>query len=237
MALGAWAGLAGSLALPLGGTAQAAKATLPPIHHVYMIVLENENVSTTFGAGSPAPYLSKTLRARGAYLPKYYGTGHLSNDNYIAMISGQAPNADTQSDCQTYTDFPASTTLSYGQIAGAGCIYPAGVPTIASQLSAAGLAWRDYNDSMGADPTRESWSAATRPSTARTPPRARRRRTSTPHATTRSCTSTRSSTTRRCAIHTSSTSTRWRRTSPTRTRRNTSSLPPAFATTATTRPA
>ena len=72
--------------------APAADALLPAVHHVYVIVLENESVATSFGAGSPAPYLSRTLRAAGAYVPKYYGTGHESNDNYIAMISGQAPN-------------------------------------------------------------------------------------------------------------------------------------------------
>ena len=60
---------------------------------MFIIVLENESASTTFGPTSPAPYLSKTLTAQGAYLPNYYGTGHDSNDNYISMISGQAPNA------------------------------------------------------------------------------------------------------------------------------------------------
>jgi len=52
---------------------------------VFVIVLENEAASTTFGPGSPAPYLSTTLRSQGAYLPHYFGTGHLSNDNYISM--------------------------------------------------------------------------------------------------------------------------------------------------------
>jgi phosphatidylinositol-3-phosphatase len=142
-------------ALPLF-SAQA-QAALPPIHHVYVIVLENESASTTFGPGSPAPYLSKTLRSRGAYVPNYYGIGHFSLDNYVAMISGQAPNVDTQADCQTYANFPAQTTRrADGQVRGSGCIYPTGTPTIAGQLTTAGLTWRDYNDGMGADPIRES---------------------------------------------------------------------------------
>ena len=140
----------------LGVWTAAAPAALPPIYHVYEIVLENESASTTFGPASPAPYLSKTLRAEGAYLPNYYGVGHESNDNYIAMISGQAPNAETQSDCQTYGDFPVNATGSFGQAQGAGCLYPSSVPTIASQFGSAGLTWRDYNESMGADPARES---------------------------------------------------------------------------------
>ena len=39
-------------------------------------------------------------------MPKYYGIGHESNDNYIAMISGQAPNPLNQSDCQQFGTSP-----------------------------------------------------------------------------------------------------------------------------------
>jgi len=133
-----------------------ASAAMPSIRHVFVIVLENEPASATFGANSPAPYLSGTLRAEGAYLPHYYGIGHSSNDNYIAMISGQAPNLLTQLDCFYYGDLTPGTIGSYGQAQGTGCIYPADVPTIASQLTDAGLTWRDYNDGMGADPVREA---------------------------------------------------------------------------------
>ena len=136
--------------------ATSASAANPPIGHVFVIVLENESASTTFGAGSPAPYLSTTLRSEGAYLPNYYAVGHESNDNYIAMISGQAPTAQNQADCQFYDNLEPGTIGSYGQAEGSGCVYPADVPTIADQLTASGLTWRDYNESMGADPTREA---------------------------------------------------------------------------------
>ena len=126
------------------------------IRHVFIIVLENESASTTFGAGSPAPYLATTLRSEGAYVPNYYGVGHNSNDNYLAMISGQAPNAQTQADCQTFSDMLPGTIGSGGQALGVGCVYPAAVPTIASQLGQAGFTWRSYNESMGSDPTREA---------------------------------------------------------------------------------
>jgi phosphatidylinositol-3-phosphatase len=133
----------------------AVDAAAPPIRHVYVIVLENESGSTTFAPNSPAPYLSQTLRAEGAYVPNYYRTGHESNDNYISMISGQAPNAQNQADCQYFTGFTPGTLGAYGQAQGSGCVYPASVPTIASQLTAAGYTWRDYNEDMGNDPTRE----------------------------------------------------------------------------------
>jgi len=129
--------------------------SLPRIGHVFEIVLENESADTTFGPSSKAPYLSRTLRAEGAFIPNYYGIGHNSNDNYIAMISGQAPNVQTQADCQIFDDFTPGTIGSYGQAVGTGCVYPRAVTTIANQLTSAGLSWRDYNDSMGADPSRE----------------------------------------------------------------------------------
>ncbi len=61
------------------------------IRHVFVITLENENYSTTFGSSTKAPYLAQTLAAQGAMVQQYYGTGHVSLDNYISMISGQAP--------------------------------------------------------------------------------------------------------------------------------------------------
>ncbi|HWF56074.1 MAG TPA: alkaline phosphatase family protein, partial [Solirubrobacteraceae bacterium] len=134
----------------------AAASGLPAIRHVFVIVEENQGVSTTFGPNSPAPYLSKTLRSQGAYIPNYYGTGHESNDNYIAMISGQAPNPQNQGDCQIFSDFTPDMIGSYGQAMGTGCIFPTDVKTIADQLSAAGMTWRDYNDGMGATPSREA---------------------------------------------------------------------------------
>jgi phosphatidylinositol-3-phosphatase len=150
--------LAAALAvlLPALPAAAASAASLPPIRHVFIIVLENESASTSFGANSPAPYLAKTLTSEGAYLPNYHAIGHESNDNYIAMISGQAPNPQNQGDCQIFDDLEPGTIGSYGQATGQGCVFPADVPTIAGQLDRAGLTWRDYNQSMGADPTREA---------------------------------------------------------------------------------
>src|SRR4051794_17833179 len=93
--------LACFFALP---AAQAA-AALPPIKHVWIVVLENENYDTTFGPNSKVPYLAKTLTSQGQLLTQYYGIGHFSLDNYIAMVSGQPPNSNTQADCIFYKDF------------------------------------------------------------------------------------------------------------------------------------
>ena len=126
------------------------------IRHVFIIVLENEGYDTTFGPNSPAPYLSKTLTAQGALLTQYYGTGHASLDNYIAMISGQAADPDTRNDCGVYSEFMGNTKTADGQAIGSGCIYPAPILTVADQLTAAGKTWRAYMGDMGNDPSRES---------------------------------------------------------------------------------
>jgi hypothetical protein len=137
------------------GTAASASAALPPIKHVFIIVLENESASTTFAPGSPAPYLSQTLTSQGAFIPNYYGIGHSSLDNYIAMIGGQPPNPTTQADCGTFQNMSTDTTASFGAVNGSGCLYPADTPTIVNQLTAAHLTWGAYMDEMGLDPARE----------------------------------------------------------------------------------
>ena len=143
-------------ALDLTATPRA-EASGPAVKHVFVIVLENEAESTSFGPGSPAPYLAKTLVSEGAFIPNYYGIGHASLDNYIAMISGQAPNPTTQADCGTFSEFvPTGPLTSDGQLPGSGCVYPSTVQTVAGQLDAAGLTWKGYMDSMGSDPAREA---------------------------------------------------------------------------------
>jgi hypothetical protein len=56
--------------------APTARADRPPIKHVFVIVLENKNFDETFGPASEAPYLARTLTAKGQLLRQYYGTGH-----------------------------------------------------------------------------------------------------------------------------------------------------------------
>ncbi len=136
-------------------TKAAAAPAAPKPGHVFIIVLENEGYEVTFGAKSPAAYL-KSLAQQGALLPNYYGIGHYSLDNYIAMVSGQAPNPITQADCQSFVNFTATGTNRDGQAIGSGCVYPAAIATIANQLEDKGLTWKAYMEDMGNDPHRES---------------------------------------------------------------------------------
>ena len=144
------------------GTSPATAGTvsasgLPGIRHVFVIVLENQGYDTTFGAPFNDPYLASTLPAAGALLTNYYGIGHFSNDNYVAMVSGQAPNPLNQADCLHFVDFPATATVAAdGQISDTGCVFPGSVTTVANQLTESHLTWKGYMQDMGNVPTRES---------------------------------------------------------------------------------
>jgi hypothetical protein len=134
---------------PGGPRAEAATVTMPPVRHVFMIIYENKGFDATWGPDSQAPFLARTLRSKGVLAKQYYGTGHASLDNYISMISGQGPNAQTQGDCQIFTDFVRVGTVDPQQAVGSGCVYPADVMTVADQLEAAGRTWRGYMQQMG----------------------------------------------------------------------------------------
>jgi hypothetical protein len=141
--------------LACGGGAKASSSPaanlpvgVPQIKHLFVIALENEDAETSFGANPPAPYLGTTLREAGAYIPNYYGIGHESLDNYVAMVSGQPPNLQTQSDCQVYTEMLPGTQREDGVALGQGCVFPRGVRTVANQLESNGLRWRGYMQDM-----------------------------------------------------------------------------------------
>jgi phosphatidylinositol-3-phosphatase len=143
--------------------APVAHAAQPPIGHVFVIVLENEDAASAFGRSSQAPYLAQTLTAQGAFVPGYYGTGHASLDDYVAMVSGQAPTIVTQADCPLFFDVFPGVPTSDGQVIGQGCVYPAAVQTIADQLAAKGLTWGGYMEDMGNDPARDNGTACAHP--------------------------------------------------------------------------
>jgi phosphatidylinositol-3-phosphatase len=151
------------LAFVAAGAAGAQAATSPstafkppPVRHVFVIVLENQGYAATFGNPAADPYLAQTLPAEGALLENYYATGHESNDNYVSLISGQPPNAQNQADCPRFDNFTGALMLEDGVESGTGCVYPAEVPTIGNQLSAAKRSWKAYMEDMGNDPNREA---------------------------------------------------------------------------------
>ena len=96
-----------TLEVPTGGSGPAQcviTATGTPVgavKHVWLIILENKSYDETFTGLNQNSYLWQTLPQQGALLTHYYGTGHFSMDNYISLVSGQAPSYAVQDDCST----------------------------------------------------------------------------------------------------------------------------------------
>jgi phosphatidylinositol-3-phosphatase len=150
------ASLLAALVLAAPAHARVPSGGPPPVGHVFVIFLENENADSTFAPDSPASYLSQTLPSQGAFIPEYYGVTHLSLGNYTGFVSGQGSNPQIQADCQIFTEFVGGLIGPDGQALGDGCVFPSHVKTIADQLVAKGLNWKGYMEDMGNDPTRES---------------------------------------------------------------------------------
>jgi hypothetical protein len=153
------------------------------VKHVWLIILENKSYDATFTGLNQNSYLWKTLPSQGVLLKNYYGTGHFSQDNYVSLVSGQATQQDTQSDCSVENfDFGSNASIvtkrnkNYGQVAslanaaqpsGAnapngtnGCTYPTDAPTLFNQLDAVGRTWKGYAQDIGNQAGREDASCA-----------------------------------------------------------------------------
>ena len=109
---------------------------VPRLKHVFTIVLENEDFSASWGPASPAHYLN-SLVPQGAFANQYYGVSHASNDNYIAMTSGQTPTPLFQGDC-----------LNWAACEGFEKALPDGGRSVSDQLEEQGLTWLGSMDSM-----------------------------------------------------------------------------------------
>jgi hypothetical protein len=126
-----------------------ASEALPPVKHVFLIVLGENGFEESFGETSPAPYLAHTLREKGELIPNYYAVTKGDLANQIALISGQGPTAETAANCPNYTDVVPATVSPEGQVEGSGCVYPAKTPTLPGQLLEKQLQWKAYVEDMG----------------------------------------------------------------------------------------
>jgi Phosphoesterase family len=155
------------------------------IKHVWLIILENKSYDASFTGLNNNTYLWQTLPGQGALLRNYYGTGHFSLDNYVSLVSGQATQPDTQSDCPNYTagggtvdttgnlysnpNFGqwVSTAGPNGAAGSNGCVYPPNVPTLFNQLDAAHVSWKGYAQDLG-NPDASSTGTLASPGTGQT---------------------------------------------------------------------
>jgi hypothetical protein len=120
------------------------------IAHVFLIDLTTTSFSDAFGSSSVTRYLSHTLAPQGTLLGGYETLARNPLPDALALLSGQAPNADTRAGCSTYAEFPSDVTpTSDGLVPGSGCVYPNTVITLADQIASAGKKWRAYIEDMG----------------------------------------------------------------------------------------
>jgi phosphatidylinositol-3-phosphatase len=131
----------GGLVLALAFTPARSTTTplegVPAFDHVAVLILENENFDASWGPGSVAHYLN-SLRSVGVFADQYFAIGHVSLDNYIAMISGQPANPLSGTDCAAVNLFLCVLPQS---------LYADG-RNLADQLEKAGFTWKGYMDSM-----------------------------------------------------------------------------------------
>lgn len=146
-AASASAGLALAVAPP--ASAGTALDGVPHVQHAVILVLENESFASTWSPSSPATYLNGLVH-QGAFVPQYYATGHVSLDNYIAMTSGLAgPQiAPTYTDCLSVNLYTCVQDVSAAAATG----------SIADQIEAAGLTWKQYADGTSAPCVHDSYS-------------------------------------------------------------------------------
>jgi hypothetical protein len=117
---------------------------LPPIRHVFLILLSDQGETAMFGVSSPASYLAKTLAAQGELLSSYYAVAGSGLADEIALVSGQGPTPQTLANCPLYSEIAPGSAGAAEQVIGAGCVYPHGTLTLADQLTAAGRTWKAY---------------------------------------------------------------------------------------------
>ncbi len=131
-----------------GGSSESAASQpakkLPPIKHVFVIMLSDAPYASVFGPSSTAPYLSGTLEHKGELLVRYDAVAHDELANEVALLSGQGPTAETAANCPSYSEIASASKGPEEQVLGNGCVYPSSTQTLAGQLSAKHLTWRAY---------------------------------------------------------------------------------------------
>ena len=121
---------------------------LPPIQHVFVIMLSGQGYNQTFSPAGTNKYLAKTLPDKGASVQFYYGVAASPLANEIALLSGQGPTPQTADNCPTYSQVVAAGKGSDGQVLGTGCVYPSSTQTLMGQLTTDHKTWRAYIDGM-----------------------------------------------------------------------------------------
>jgi hypothetical protein len=131
---------------------------VPELDHVFVLVLENHNSFTSFGAigilDNPAAPNIQALARRYNVAPNYNAVWHPSLPNYLAMITGDFTGTDVIATGHTY---PAGTAVGISDDDSPSVAvdlpppaspsphrWRANMPSLAGQLVHAGKDWRAY---------------------------------------------------------------------------------------------
>jgi hypothetical protein len=162
-----------------GGSPSAPATKLPPIKHVFVVMLSDEPYASVFGPISPAHYLSGTLEKKGTLLVRYDAVAHEELANEIALISGQGPTAETAANCPTYAPLMTTGSAADEQVLGTGCVYPTSTRTLPGELAEKHLTSRAYIEGLGEG----ALPACSHPTTAASDPSADQTASTGPYAT------------------------------------------------------
>jgi hypothetical protein len=147
----------------IAGTSVAASAepneAVPRLDHVFVLVLENHNSFTSFGANGildnpQAPHI-QALARKYNFAANYNAVWHPSLPNYIAMIAGDWIGTDVVATGHTYPagstvgisddDSPSAATDEPSPPANTSIHrWRVNLPSLAGQLTNAGKDWRAY---------------------------------------------------------------------------------------------
>src|SRR6266571_4037036 len=105
------------------GAAPVQATSIPPLDHVFVIVMENHSYGEIINS-SAAPYINSLLPS-GALATGYFGVSHPSLPNYLALTGASTFNVTT--DCTTCWQSAAN---------------------LADSLESAGRSWKAYDESM-----------------------------------------------------------------------------------------
>ena len=111
---------------------------MPPVAHVFVVAMENENLGKIYGNATDAPYFNGTLIRTGAWATSFidqFPVGTPSEPHYVWLEAGTNVFAD-----RTFTtDSAPSASNSTASSA-----------HLATQLVAAGLSWTAYQEGINA---------------------------------------------------------------------------------------
>jgi hypothetical protein len=105
----------------------------PPAKHVVLVSLTGHTAAEAFGAGSPAPYLSRELPAQGVLLRHYHSTGPGALANGLTLLTGRRATPQAEADCPVYGERCRSDAVS-----------------LPGELSDAARSWKAYAEGAGA---------------------------------------------------------------------------------------